>query len=466
MSDAHSVSRRDFLKKVTVAGAGVGLSGLMAAKAADAAKLSPAEPSRAGKNVVGLRTPKMDRVRVAMIGVGARGGEHLRHMLSLEGVDVVAIADNHAPTLIRAVKDVANAKRSEPAAFENGDYDYRRMLERNDIDAVIIATPWEWHTKMCVDAMNAGKHAFTEVPAAITLEECWDLVNTAEKTQKHCMMLENCCYGQEELLCLNMVRKGILGELLHGEGAYIHDLREQMNEVEHGTGSWRTWHYAKRNGNLYPTHGLGPIAQYMGINRGDRFNYLSAVASPARGRELYAKQHFPANHKWNQIKEWKGGDHNTTLIKTALGRSIMVQFNETTPRPYSRLNLISGTRGTFAGYPNRLVIEGETAGTHEWIEGGKLDPFFEKYNHPLWTRMGEEAKKGGGHGGMDWLMWWRTIYCLRNGEALDQDVYDAAAWSAVGPLSEQSISNRSTSVDVPDFTRGAWKTAPLLGIVG
>jgi predicted dehydrogenase len=456
--NSQSVTRRNFLRNVAVAGAGLALL-------RNATKGAAAEPPAAqGASVMGFRTPKMDKVRVAHIGVGARGSGHVNHMLSFEGVEVVAIADNHAPTLERAVNNVVKHNRPKPAAFGNGDYDYRKMLERDDIDLVVIATPWEWHTKMCVDAMKAGKHAVTEVPAAITLEECWELVDTAEKTQKHCMMLENCCYGEEELFCLNLCRLGVLGELLHGEASYIHELRGQMNEVEHGTGSWRTWHYAKRNGNLYPTHGLGPVAQYMGINRGDRFDYLSAVASPALGRELFAKKHFPPGHKWNQIKEWNCGDMITTIIKTARGRSLMVQWDETSPRPYTRLNLIQGTRGTFAGYPSRIVIEGETP-THEWTEGAKLQALMKKYEHPLWKRMGEEAKKGGGHGGMDWLMWWRLIYCLRNGEALDQDVYDAAAWSAVGPLSEQSIAKRSTSIDVPDFTRGRWKTTPPLGIV-
>jgi predicted dehydrogenase len=455
----NSFTRRDFLRIGAIAGAGLGLHKMLGSSA-DAAT----ETAGTQRTVMGLKVPKMDRVRVAFIGVGARGSGHVSQLMTLEGVEVVAIADNHAPSLERAVANVVKQNRPKPAAYGDGDYAYRKMLERDDIDIVVITTPWEWHTKMCVDAMNAGKHAFTEVPAAITVEECWDLVNTSEKTQKNCMMLENCCYGREELFCLNLCRLGVLGELLHGEGAYIHELRGQMNEVNHGTGSWRTWQYAKRNGNLYPTHGLGPIAQYLGINRSDRFDYMASVASPARGRALYAKQHFPPDHKWNQIKEWKCGDINTTIIKTALGRSIMVQWDETTPRPYSRLNLIEGTRGVFGGYPNRIVIEGETS-THEWTEGSQLEEIMKKYEHPLWKRMGAEATKGGGHGGMDWLMWWRLIYCLRNGEPLDQDVYDAAAWSVIGPLSEHSIANRSASVDVPDFTRGVWKTTPPLGIV-
>jgi hypothetical protein len=257
----------------------------------------------------------------------------------------------------------------------------------------------------------------------------------------------------------------MLGELLHGEAAYLHDLRSQMHEVNHGTGSWRTLHYVKRNGNLYPTHGLGPVAQYMGINRSDRFDYMSAVASPSVGRAAYAKAQFPPDHKWNKVATWNCGDMVTTIIKTALGRTIMVQWNETSPRPYSRINLIQGSHGLFAGYPSRLLIEGVTPGNDEWLEGGKLDDFMKKYEHPLYKKMGELAKKGGGHGGMDWLLAWRLVDCLHRGEPLDQDVYDAAALSSVGPLSEKSIATRSASVDFPDFTRGRWKSIKPLGII-
>jgi predicted dehydrogenase len=446
-------SRRNFLKAVAGTTAGLALSGTL-----QGGETSPA--------AVASTAPKpLETIRAGFIGVGARGSGHVGTMMSLEGVEVVAIADNYEPALKAALAHVKRAGRKEPAAFGHGDEDYKRMLERDDIDIVIIATPWEWHTRMCVDAMNAGKRAFTEVPAAITLDECWQLVETSEKTGKSCMMMENCCYGREELFCLNLCRQGMLGELLHGEAAYLHDLRSQMHEVNHGTGSWRTLHYAKRNGNLYPTHGLGPVAQYMGINRSDRFDYMSAVASPAVGRAAYAKAQFPADQKWNKISTWNCGDMVTTIIKTALGRTIMVQWNETSPRPYSRINLIQGSRGTFAGYPSRLFIEGVTPGGEEWLEGGKLDDFMKKYDHPLYKKMGELARKGGGHGGMDWLMAWRMVECLHHGEPLDQDVYDAAALSSVGPLSEKSIATRSASVDFPDFTRGRWKSIKPLGII-
>ncbi len=447
-------TRRDFLR--TVAGASAGLILADSLRAATPAK---------GNGVVGLRAPALERVRVGLIGLGARGGGHLGTLLSLDGVDLVALCDNHAPTLEKALARVAKAKRPVPATFGKNDDDWKNLVARKDLDVVFVVTPWHLHAPMGVAAMFAGKHVFIEVPIALTVEENWQLVDAAERTQRHCMMLENTCYGREELLCLNLCRLGVLGELLHAEGAYIHDLRSQMNEVEHGTGSWRTPHYAKRNGNLYPTHGIGPVAQYLGINRGDRFDYLSSVSSPARGRQLYAQKKYPADHRWNKITEWVGGDINTSIIKTVRGRSLMMQWDETSPRPYTRLNLVQGTKGTFAGYPSRLVIEGETAGTHEWTEGDKLEALFKKYEHPLWKKMGELAKANGGHGGMDFIMLWRVITCLRQGEPLDQDVYDGASWSVLSPLTEWSVAHRSQSIDVPDFTRGRWeKTAPL-GIV-
>lgn len=340
--------------------------------------------------------------------------------------------------------------------------------------------------------MVSGKHAFVEVPAATTIEECWQLVNTAERTQKNCMMMENVNYGREELMVLNMVRQGLFGQVLHGEAAYIHDLRWQMKEIEHKTGSWRTYWHTKRNGNLYPTHGLGPVSQYMNINRGDRFDYVTSVSSSALGRAEYAKDEFQENHERNSLK-FTAGDMNTSTIKTINGRTIMVQHDTTSPRPYSRHNLIQGTNGTFAGFPNRIALEDVPADIkekydaqfdkemNEWQAAGSkgkkphhqnfhgwdydMDKWYKEYDHPLYTRMGEEAERNGGHGGMDFLMMYRIVYCLRNGEPLNQDVYDAAAWSSIFPLSMDSVADRSNSKTIPDFTRGAWKTGKPLSIV-
>lgn len=454
------MNRREFLVGVASATASVASAGLMQQGKPRLDRPAP----RGAKSVAGLIAPKLDRVRIGFIGVGARGSGHVAQMMAIEGAEVIAIADPYAPAANASAKRVVDSGRPAPALYTNGNYDYRKLLDRKDVDIVVISTPWDWHARQAVDAMNAGKHAFIEVPAAVTVDECWDLVDTAEKTQKHCMMMENVNYGREELLVLNMCRLGVFGDLLHGEAAYIHDLRGQMHEIEHGTGSWRTLEYTKRNGNLYPTHGLGPVAQYMNINRGDRMDYMSSVSSPSMVRAIYAKEKFPEGHPRRKLK-FICGDINTSIVKTVLGRSLMIQWDEQLPRPYNRLNLIQGTKGVWGGFPDRCVIEGETKSTESWSEGQELKKVYEKYEHPLWKKMGELARRNGGHGGMDFLMLWRIIYCLRNGEPLDQDVYDAASWSVIGPLSEWSVKNRSQSIDVPDFTRGKWKTMKPLGIV-
>lgn len=453
---SQPIDRRHFLQ-VAGAGAAAIATGSLSevARAAEAHEPAP--------QFTPFAAPKLDTVRFAVIGVGARGSGHVASLLAIEGVKVTAICDNHKPTADAIVKTFTRRNLPVPPIYSNGETDYVKMLDRDDIDAVIIATPWEWHTRMAVDAMNRGKHVFIEVPAAITIEECWKLVDVSEKTKRHCMMLENVCYGREELMVLNMCRAGLFGELLHGEGAYIHDLRGQMHEIEHGTGSWRTTHYTKRNGNIYPTHGLGPICQYMGINRGDRMDYLTSTSSPARVRALYAKEHFPED-SIRRKQKFICGDINTTVVKTVQGRTIMIQWDEQLPRPYSRLNLIQGTRGVWGGYPDRIVVEGFTS-TEDWKEKDGLKEWYDKYDHPLWKRIGDDAKKNGGHGGMDFVMLWRVVYCLRNGLPLDQDVYDCATWSCISPLSEWSVAHRSQSIDVPDFTRGKWKAMQPLAIV-
>jgi len=449
------INRRQFIQSaVAIAAAG---------SAAGCVSGQSALNSTQQQSVMGLVVPKMDTVRVAFIGVGNRGVGAVKHFCHIEGVEIIAICDTRQAMLDRAVKIVTDEGLAKPAVYGDSKYAYQDMLSRDDIDIVIISTPWSWHTPMAVDTMRSGKHAMVEVPAATSIEEAWLLVDTAERSQKNCMMLENVCYGRDELMVLNMVRQGLFGDILHGEAAYLHEIRWQMKEIEHGTGSWRTGWHAKRDANLYPTHGLGPVSQYMNINRGDRFDYLTSVSSPALGRQAYAKREFASDHQRNQLK-YIAGDINTTMIKTKHGRSIMVQHDTTTPRPYSRHNLIQGTNGVFAGFPNRIALENNgTQSYHQWDHD--MAPWYEKYDHPLWLSMGKAAVKNGGHGGMDFLMYWRLVYCLRNGEALDQDVYDAAAWSAVTPLSEMSVSDRGNSKDFPDFTRGVWETAKPLGII-
>ena len=456
-----NINRRDFLKAAGATAVASLASGCAHTSQPNIGSSSLTE----GKSVIGLIAPKMELVRVGFIGVGQRGYGHVRRMSHIDGAEIVAICDTHEEVLLRSSNYLTEHGFKKPSLYGDNEHAYKEMLARDDIDIVIISTPWKWHAPMAIDTMNSDKHAFVEVPLALTVEEMWDIVNTAERTQKNCMMMENVNYGRDELMVLNMVRQGLFGELLHGEAAYIHELRWQMKEIEHKTGSWRTQWHAQRNGNLYPTHGLGPVSQYMNINRGDRFDYLTSMSSPAIGRAAYAERTFSKAHQRNQLN-YIAGDMNTTLIKTMKGRSIMVQHDTTTPRPYSRHNLIQGTNGVFAGFPNRIALEkgGHLDNFHEWEQD--MSPWYEKYDHPLWKRMGAEAERNGGHGGMDFLMFWRMIYCLRNGEALDQDVYDGAAWSVISPLSAQSVENRSESISIPDFTRGAWKSATPLGIVG
>jgi predicted dehydrogenase len=343
------------------------------------------------------------------------------------------------------------------------------MLHEVKPDVVIIATNWNNHAPMAIECMRHGAHVFVEVPLALTLNELWEIVDTSERTKKHCMMMENVNYGREELLYLNLCRNGIIGDLLHGEAAYIHDCRDLMKNEKRGEGVWRPGHYVRRNGNLYPTHGLGPIAQYMNISRSeDQFKSIVSYSSPAIGANLYVKKNNPKDHIWNN-SDFIAGDINTSIIKTNLGRTIMIQWDEISPRPYSRLNLIQGTKGTLAGYPTRVALEGGVPGatenSHSWAEGEKLESLYEKYEHPLYLRLGALAKKMGGHGGMDFMMRYRIVECLRKGLPLDQNVYEGAFWSAVSPLSEASVSQQGMPQQFPDFTRGNWKNTEPLGII-
>jgi len=418
----------------------------------------------------------LPEVRWGFIGLGARGLSHLEMVLKLDGARVTAICDGHSPYLARATEAVRARDGRDPEAFgAEGEGEWLRLIESENVDAVLISTAWQQHAAMAVAAMQAGKHAFVEIPAAVTIEECWQLVEASEATGRHCMMLENCNYGREELMLLNMVRQGLLGDILHGEAAYLHELRAQMFDDVHGTGSWRTYRYATEQGNLYPTHGVGPIAHCMDVNRGDKFDYLVSMSSPARGRQLFAREKFPSDHPWNQIDSWRCGDLSTSLIKLHSGRTVMVQWDETSPRPYSRHNYLQGTRGAFGGFPNRIAVDWplaelpeavrfsvpasqERANYHEWDTN--LEPWFEAYDHPLWKRAGRIAEANGGHGGMDFLMLWRVQECLLRGKPMDQSVYDAALWSAITPLSCASVEAGSAPRQFPDFTRGKWRTTP------
>ena len=444
--------RREFLKASALAGFGAAVgTGLLGGCRSTGRRLGPA-PS------IPFATSPIDRVRIGFVGVGGMGSAHVGNFLKIEGVEIRAVCDIVPEKVARIQKWTTEAGQPEPTGYSRGDHDFERMCETEDLDLVFTATPWRWHVPVCVAAMNNGKHAATEVPAAYTVEDCWKLVEHAEKRRKHCVMMENCCYGRSELMVLHMVRQGLFGELLHGEAGYLHDLRA-LKFADHGEGLWRRAHAIERNGNLYPTHGLGPIAQCMNINRGDRFDYLVSMSSNARGLELYASENFPADDP-KRKERFALGDVNVSLIRTVGGKTIYLGHNCDSPRPYSRINMIQGTRGLFRGYPDRIHIEGRSPG-HGWEEASK---YREEFDHPLWKAL-NDAARGAGHGGMDFIEDYRLIECLRKGLPLDMDVYDAAAWSVVCALTEQSVARRSRSIDVPDFTRGRWKTRQPLGIV-
>jgi hypothetical protein len=403
---------------------------------------------------VGLAFPPLETVRVGFVGLGGRGTGLLNDLLHVEGVEIKAVCDAREANALRAQALVEKAGQPKPDLYARRADDYKRLCDRDDLDLVYCATTWDQHTPVAVAALKAGKHVAVEVPAAVTLEQCWQLVDHAEKAHRHCMMLENCCYGDSELLVLNMVRQGVFGELNHAEAAYIHDLRELLFSGS-GEGLWRLKPTVEKDGNLYPTHGLGPVAQCLNINRGDRFDYLVSVSSPARGLKAYATAKFGADDP-RAKQRFVHGDMNTSLLETVGGCSVMLQHDTVSPRPYSRLNLISGTKGMFAGYPDRISFG------HEWAN---LDEYRAKYQHPLWKKVGALAQKMGGHGGMDYVMNFRLMDCLHRGLPLDMDVYDAAAWSAVTELSVRSVAKRGAPQPFPDFTRGRWKTTAPLGIV-
>ncbi|HTL28357.1 MAG TPA: Gfo/Idh/MocA family oxidoreductase, partial [Tepidisphaeraceae bacterium] len=366
-------------------------------------------------SMVGFKVAPIETVRIGFVGVGGRGTGLLHDFMRCPGVEIKAVCDIRPERAARAAKILKDAGKAEPAQYTKGDHDFENLVKRDDLDLVITPTPWEWHVPVCLAAMNAGKHACSEVPMALTVDDCWKLIHTAEKTQRHCMMMENCCYGESELAVLNAVRQGAFGEVLHAEGGYLHDL-QAVKFDENGEGNWRRRYSEMWDGNLYPTHGLGPVAQCMNINRGDKFDRLVSMSTPARGLALYAAEKFGKDDPRAKAN-YKCGDINTSLIQTARGKTIMVQHATNLPRPYSRINTIVGTKGVFAGYPDRVGI-GE-----QW---GDLNAFLAKYEHPLWKRTKESAK-GSGHGGMDFVMAYRLIECLHKGEALDQSVYDGAA---------------------------------------
>jgi len=435
-------SRRNFIKKTAVVGAGIAL---------------------APELTFGINRSK-DKLRVGMIGVGYRGTNHLQNVLLRDDVLVTAIADIDPERIKIALDKISKYKQPKPKVFDKNEYDYRNLLELQEVDAVIIATPWLWHTRMTVDAMKAGKYAGVEVSAANTMEECWDLVNVHEATGTHMMILENVNFRRDVLAVLNMVKQNIFGELVHFRCGYQHDLRGikfndkrtkdgkgvEFGENAYSEARWRTQHSLLRNADVYPTHGVGPIAVMDNINRGNRFMSLTSHATKSRGLHNYIVENGGKDHP-NAKLRFKLGDIVTSTIETASGETIIVTHDTNLPRPYSLGFRVQGTKGLWEKDGDRIYIEGKSK-PHHW---DKSKEWLEKYDHPLWKRFGKKAT-GAGHGGMDFFVINAFVESAKQNIAPPLDAYDAAAWSAITPLSEDSIANNGEPQDFPDFTRGNW----------
>ena len=460
-----SNSRRDFLKKTILGGIAAGTSCITGRAASNDVEEKKVRKEtvrpRQGKSVMGYRSDPIPTVRIGVIGLG-RGRGFVNELAHIEGTNIVAISDLLPDRVETAQKNLKNAGRPEAAVYTGHEEAWKKMCERDDIDLIYSVTPWYLHVPTALYAMQHGKHVVVEVPAALTVDDCWALVDAAEQSQRHCMMLENCCYDFFELATLNMARNDVFGEIYHSDCAYIHDQRSLNYDKSRYPVLWRLEYLKKQTGNPYPTHGLGPIAQIMGINRGDRFDYLTSMSTNQYGYSLYAEKTFGKDSPEAKAV-YRLGDMNSTLVHTMNGHTILIQHDITSPRPYDRIHRISGTKGCAVKYPEEKIALDPQA--HEFLKPEEFKALMAQYEHPLSRYIGEKARTVGGHGGMDYIMHWRIIYCLRNGLPLDHNVYDAAAWSCIVELSEQSALHRSCTMDIPDFTRGDWRDAKPLPVI-
>lgn len=459
------MERRDFIKS-SVLGAGVlltGFTGCQSPEEAEAAIREAVDKSKTRKqlfNMSGYAAPPIPVVRIGYVGVGSRGTWAVECMQNIRELEVKAICDIRE----KAVKNSQNIlqKWGKPVAKEyfGDEYAWKKLCEQEDIDLVYIATPRRWHTPVAVYAMECGKHVAIEVPAAHTLDECWQLIETSERTKKHCTQLENCCYDFFEIMTTNMVQQGLFGEMIHAEGAYIHQLPESIffgtpPRSKDDPIAWR-WRDNNTSGNAYPTHGLGPVCWALNINRGDRMDYLTSMSSDDFTLQVTARRLANENNDkyYQEIAQAKyRGNMNSSIIRTKKGKTIFLQHDVSSPRPYDRLHVLSGTKGFAQKYPE----PGKISFGHDFINNERMKELEERYTPEIVKHVAEAARTIGGHGGMDFIMNWRLIDCLRNGLPLDMDVYDAAAWSCITPLSVWSVANRSNSIDIPDFTCGSWE---------
>lgn len=421
-------------------------------------------PERASNQTHALElacTP-IDTVRIAFVGLGMRMISTLKRFIHIEGAEIKVICDI-SPEKINKAQDILKQYGVPEAITYFQKEDWKKVCERDDIDLVYISTHYDLHVPIAVYAMQCGKHTAIEVPAATSIEDCWKLVDTAEQTRRHCMQLENCNYGEFEMATLNMAQQGVLGEITHGEGAYIHDLKKLIFDTESGYWNmWRLKYHEKKNGNLYPTHGLGPVCHAMNIHRGDVMEYLVSMSTGTFNIQQYARETFGEKSDYAR-KTYRNGDMNTTLIRTRRGKTILLQHDITSPRPYSRIHLLSGTAGFIQKWPTTQISLAPNG--MEALSNHDMEEMIRKYEHPLRKKLKPLIRKLGKdvcviakNDGMDFLMDYRLIYCLRKGLPLDQDVYDAAEWSAIIELSEKSADNFSMPVAIPDFTRGDYET--------
>ncbi len=467
-------NRRDFIKLSALSVGFLGLSsGRLFAEdhINERLNLLTKTPKAQGRSVMDLRVDPIEQVRIGIIGVGNRGYGHVKTINSLTPkARIVAICDVRENRVKRALDllESLNHKKPKIAAYSGSEEAWKDMVKRDDIDLVVVVTPEPDHAAMAIYAMQQGKHVVSEVPIAFTMDECWGLVNTAEETQRHCMMLENVSYGEEELWILNMVKKGVFGTLTFAEAGYLHHLLEKLfisNEDPKYHGYYKQWRlrlHANYDANLYPTHGLGPVANYMEIGRGDRFEQLVSMSSLEASLHEYSPKSPPENAFYNR-KHFAHGDMNSSMIKTHKGRMIILKHDVVSPRPYSRINTLAGTKAYHEGYPSRLALYSEDRG-HNWLDKEKYREMRDKYEHPLWVKMKKEAEENGGHGGIDYIEFYRLIQNLNKGLPMDMDVYDGVNWSVIVPLSRLSVELGSVPVKFPDFTRGRWKEERELGV--
>ena len=391
-------------------------------------------------DIMQLRCEPIECVRIGFVGLGVRAKRAVHRMMHIDGCEVVALCDLVDENIDEAARIITGYGHPSPATFTGQD-GCKQLCGAPDIDLVYICTDWASHADIAVYAMQQGKHVATEVPAATTVADCWRLVDTAEQTQRHCIMLENCCYDEFELCTINMVQQGVLGEIIHAEGSYLHDLRERISSNDNGERKWSNWQVEfmdKHNGNPYPTHGLGPIALAMGINRNDRMKSIVSVSSMRVGD-----------------KNGLSGTMNSSLITTEKGKTILVQHCISLPRPYSRSFLISGTEGFAQKYPGPMYAFAPDS--ENVITGNACVGIVERYRHPFVTEYKERGTELCGRRWIDYAMDCRLIHCLRNGLPLDMNVYDAALWSCLVELTDTSANNGGAPVEIPDFTRGKWR---------